>query len=112
MSGDGRLFALDRSPARSAAEALAWLWRLGPLLDAPDPRAVGFGDLSKAAELDGLLGAGRLAGVVLFAAEDGPEAGGVPERQRVQGLASFGPGTRLRGEFTVFGGGTAAVRSS
>ncbi len=112
MSGDGRLFALDRSPVRSAAEALAWLWRLGPVLEAPDARAVGFGELSEAAELDGLLGAGRLAGVVLFAPDEGPESQGLPERRRLHGLASFGKGSRLAGDFTVFGGGTPALRSS
>ena len=114
MSGDGRLFALERSPARGAAEALAWLWRLGPLLDAPDARAVGFGGPSDEAELTGLLKAGSLAGLVLFAPDEGPATAAVPERRRRAGVASFGPGQRLAGEFTLFGAGAAgeARRSS
>ena len=64
---DGRLYAAAGSPAADLAAGLAWLWRLGPLLDAPDARAVGVGDAADAAELHGLVGAGRLAGAVIFA---------------------------------------------
>lgn len=54
------------------ASALAWLWRLGSILDSPEPGAVGFGGVGDAEGLTALVEEGALAGAVVFA----PEASG------------------------------------
>jgi hypothetical protein len=112
MSADGRLYAPPASPARPAARSLAWLWRLGPVLDDADAAAVGFGTLAEADELRSLVEVGRLAGAVVFAPEAGPAAAGVPARRSVDGIAKFGRGSKLEGPFTVFEEGTTALASS
>ncbi len=116
MSGqgeeDGRLYAAPGSAAIAAAAGLAWLWRLGPVLGRPDPRAVGFGGEEEAAELAGLVRAGRLAGAVVFAPDPGPASAPLPERGLETGVAAFDRGIRLDGEFTVLDGGEPLLRSS
>ena len=112
MSAEGRLYAAPASPARAAAGSLAWLWRLGPVLDEPDAAAVGFGTLEEADELRSLVEARRLAGAAIFAPEPGPPSAGVPARRSVDGIAKFGRGSKLEGPFTVFEEGTAAFASS
>lgn len=107
MNGHGRLYAKPGGPAREVAEALAWLWRLGPLLDGPSDDAVGLGSL---AELKPLIGDGRLAGAIVFCDGDGSE--GVPPTQVVKGRARFPGGERNRGAFTIFDDGQAVVHSS
>jgi len=109
---DGRLFALHGSGAAGAAGSLAWLWRLGPVRSTPAPDAVAIGTVDEAGELAGLLGARRLAGVVVLAAGAGPADGAVPGRQVASGVASFGRRARVSGDFTVFRGGAAAASSS
>lgn len=108
----GHLYVRSGSQIEPVAEAVAWLWRLGPVLDTPDPSAVGVGWLGDAAELDALVRAGRLAGAVIFATRPGPSDGAVPSRHRVNGVASFGPGKRVAGQFYVLDGGNPVVRSS
>jgi len=112
VSGHGRLFARAESPAAAAASALAWLWRLGPLLDEPAADAVAIGAMEEEAELRPLLESGRARGLVLFAPEPGPAVGGVPSRRQVEGVAGFGRGQRIAGAFTVFEDGESAARSS
>lgn len=92
------------------ADALAWLWRLGPMLDEPSPDAVGFGVLDEEEELRPLLEEGRLAGLVLLAPDPGEATRTLPPRRRVRGTARF-PAGDLNWEFTVFDGGTPAARS-
>ncbi len=110
MSGEGRLFARPDSPTAPAAAALSWLWRLGPVLDRPAPGAVAFGAADEQDDLLALLEEGRLAGIVLLCPEPGPAAGRLPARRRAHGIARFNGGP-LRWEFTVFEGGTPAVRT-
>lgn len=116
MSGqgeeDGRLYAATGSAAAGAAAGLAWLWRLGPVLDEPDPRAVGVGEAKEAAELAGHVHAGRLAGAVVFAPDPGPANAPLPERRLASGVAAFDGGVRLDGEFTLLEGGEPLLRSS
>ena len=109
---DGRLYTPSGSRVVDSAAGLAWLWRLGPVLSAPDVRAVGMGTADEASELHGLVEAGRLAGAVVFAPGPGPVDSHLPIRRRVSGGAAFGPGALLEGDFTVLDGGNPVVRSS
>jgi hypothetical protein len=97
---------------RRFAEAISWLWRLGPILDEPSPRAVGIGWHDEAAALDRLLGGGDLAGVAAFATRPGPDDGPVPSRSRAVGVADFGDGLRVAGQFALLHGGHPVVTSS
>jgi hypothetical protein len=100
----GHVFALPGSRLKQVAEAVSWLWRLGPVLDLPHPDAVGLGGLADAAELDALVRAGHLAGAAVFVSRPGPFDGALPSRQRVTGVASFGPGRRVEGQFFLLNG--------
>jgi hypothetical protein len=77
----GSLFAAADPAAARLAGALAWLWRLGPLLDAPRAEAVGLGGAGDEADLSRLVREGRLAGAAVLAPglseEGGDPAGGV-----------------------------------
>ena len=95
------MYAPRESPARPVAEAVAWLWRLGPVLDTPAPGAVGFGSDSEAAGLRELVARGDLSGAVVF-------AGG----RTAAGVARFPAGERVRGDFTVLDSGTPVIESS
>jgi hypothetical protein len=111
----GSVFALPGSPVANFAEAVAWLWRLGPVVDKPHPDAVGLGWLGDSAEMEALVRAGKLAGAAVFATRPGPFDGALPSRARVNGVASFGPGQRVAGQFYVLNGangGTPVVQSS
>jgi peptidoglycan/xylan/chitin deacetylase (PgdA/CDA1 family) len=108
----GILFVPPGSRVRRFAEALAWLWRLGPVLDSPVAGAVGLGSIEDAEELHRRLRAGDLAGAAVFATRPGPEEGPMPSRQRLVGVASFGPGCRVSGQFSVLHGGKPLLRSS
>jgi hypothetical protein len=111
MSAEGRLFVPAGSPVGPFAAALAWLWRLGPTLDAPARSGVGIGAVEEAAELDALVRARRLSGAVILAAEPGDEAWPLPARRVHAGVARIGS-VRVESAHTVFAGGDAAVRSS
>lgn len=108
---DGRLYAAAGSAAADLAAGLAWLWRLGPLLEAPDARAVGVGGAADAAELHALVGAGQLAGAVIFANGAAPAAPPLPARHLATGVARFGAAGPLNGEFTLIDGGEPLVSS-
>lgn len=95
------LYVAPGSEAADTCAAIAWLWRLGPVLDAPDSDAVGLGGPEDEAELRSLVERGGLAGAALF----------LPGRA-VEGVASFGRGARVRGSFSVLDEGTPAIRSS
>ena len=112
MSAAGSIYAAPGSRIARFAGALAWLWRLGPLLDSPDRAAVGFGWLEEGTELLSLVESGRLAGAVVFATRPGAPEGPMPSRARISGVASFGKGLRVSGQFSVLHGGTPVVRSS
>jgi hypothetical protein len=112
VTDEGCLFARAGSPAAGAAEALAWLWRLGPVLDDASPSAVGVGTVEEAPDLQPLVDSGGLRGLVLFAPKPGPRNGPVPARRRARGIARFGPGVSLVAELTVFEEGEPASRSS
>jgi peptidoglycan/xylan/chitin deacetylase (PgdA/CDA1 family) len=112
MSTRGHIFVPPGSRIAGFAEALSWLWRLGPLLDSPQPDAVGLGWLEEARELRALLDAGRLGGAAVFATRPGPGDGSMPSRGWVSGVASFGRGRRVTGQFCMLHGGTPALRSS
>ena len=72
MSGSaGSLFAASDEAAVRLAGAIAWLWRLGPVLDSPREGAVGFGGPGDRAELTRLVQSGSLAGGVVLG--PGPE---------------------------------------
>ena len=109
---DGRLHAAPGSGAADTASGLAWLWRLGPVLAEPDPRAVGVGTADEASELHSLVRAGKLLAAVVFAPDPGPESGLLPARTRICGLARFESGSHVIGEFTVLGGGDGVLRST
>lgn len=111
MTAEGRLFCPAGSPLAPLVDGLAWLWRLGPRLDAPQARAVGVGEPRDAAELAALVAARHLAGAVVFAAGSGEDAGPLPARRRQAGVARFGA-LSVEGPHTVFANGRAAVRSS
>ncbi|MDQ2940335.1 MAG: hypothetical protein M3R23_07380, partial [Actinomycetota bacterium] len=112
MTAQGSIYVAPGSRIGNFAQAVAWLWRLGPLLDSPDPAAVGLGWLDDAAELNALVDSGRLAGAAVFATRPGPNDGPMPSRARVTGVASFGRHSRVAGQFYILEGGKAAVRSS
>src|SRR4051794_23549656 len=96
---EGRLYVPPGSGAAEFGAAIAWLWRLGRPLDGPRPEAVGVGTLDEADELLALAREGRLAGAAVFAPGAGPERDGVPGRELRRGVAGFGRGLRVRGEF-------------
>jgi hypothetical protein len=100
----GSLFLAPDSGLRAFGEAIAWLWRLGPLLERPDPAAVGIARQEGAAALRALVDAGELAGGIVFATRPGPEEGPVPNRRWEYGKASFGPGRTVEGQFSLFDG--------
>ncbi len=62
----GALFAAADPGAARLARALAWLWRLGPLLPSPQSEAVGFGGEGDEAELRRLVAGGKLGGAVVI----------------------------------------------
>src|SRR5689334_7456972 len=119
MSRAGSLYVAADSGLRPFAETIAWLWRLGPLLDHPDPAAVGLARQEDAAVLRAAVDAGELAGGIVFATRPGPEEGPTPNRRWEYGRASFGPGRTVEGQFSLFDGagpitsslGTHAVRA-
>lgn len=109
----GALYAAaGGSPAAELARGFAWFWKLGSLRDDPHPSVVGFGGIEQSAELSRLVGAGELAGAVVTVLGAGPADGIVPGRRRIPGVPEFEGGTKVEGEFTIFTGGTSAVRSS
>ena len=95
------MYAPRESPARPVAEAVTWLWRLGPVLDEPAPNAVGFGSEAEGAALRELVGRGDLAGAVVFATG-----------RAATGVARFAAGERVRGSFALLDSGTPVVESS
>ena len=109
---DGRLYARAGTEEAGLAAALAWLWRLGPVRAEPAADAVGIGGPGQAAELRALVAAGRLAGAVVFAGEEGPAADGLPARRRVTGPARLADGVRVVADAGAFASGEPATRSS
>ena len=111
VQDDGALAAAPGSAARPVAEALAWLWRLGPVADAAGPGTVVFGDADEAAELVAAVRGGSAAGAVVIAAEPGTAAGPMPERRLRRGVARFARRARVHDDFVVFAAGRPVVRT-
>ena len=105
------LAAAPDSAARPVAEALAWLWRLGPVEDAPAAGTVAFGGPEEGAELAAAVRAGSAAGAVVVAAQAGGAVGPVPERRERRGIARFASGARVHDDFVVFADGSPVVRT-
>lgn len=95
----GSLYAAPGSRVRRFAEALAWLWRLGPVREEPGAHVVAFGWQDEVVEMRRLLGAGDVAAAVVFTGRPGPRVGLTPGRKRRMGTASFGDQGTLAGEF-------------
>lgn len=109
---DGRLYSVPQSNAAELARGLAWLWRLGPVLEDPDPRAVGIGTQAEAREFHALAREGKLAAAVVFVDEEGDSAPPLPARRNVTGVARFGPGSIVDGRFLLLDGVSTTVSSS
>lgn len=103
---------MPESDAGELARGLAWLWRLGPVLDDPDPRAVGIGTQEEAGELHALAREGKLAAAVVFVDEQGDAAPPLPARRHVTGVARFGPGSIVDGRFLLLDAVSPTVSSS
>lgn len=108
---EGALFTLPGSPARPFAEALAWLWRLGPVGDAPSQGTIGVGYAAEAQELAARVRERRSAGAIVLAPDAGAAAGPVPARRHVSGVARFHRDAAVRDTFAVFERGDAVVRT-
>jgi hypothetical protein len=111
MSPPDSLFHSANSPLAPLAEGLAWLWRLGPPCDSPEPAAVGIGSAAEAPEFEALVRARRLSGAVIMAAGSADEAGPLPARRVRVGVARMGS-VQVEGAHTLFAGGRSVVRSS
>lgn len=106
---EGCLYASADPAVSRLARALAWLWRLGPLLDSPRPGAIGVGGLEDADHLLRALDSGDLAGAIVFA--PAPGGGAVPTCRPTSGPSDFGSlGTVAEG-YPVFDAGTPAASS-
>ena len=107
----GALTASPDSAARPLAEALAWLWRLGPVADAPTAAAVAIGSAEEAPELAAAVAQGRAAAAIVCAPGAGEAIGPLPARALKTGIAKFARHARIYDEFTVFAGGDPVVRT-
>lgn len=108
---EGSLAAAAESGARPLAEALAWLWRLGPVADEPAAGQVAVGTMAEADAILGAVRSGVAAGGIIVAPEPGPQAGAVPARAIRRGVARFAPGARVYDDFVVFADGRAIVQT-
>jgi hypothetical protein len=100
----------DPAAGRLAA-SLAWLWRLGPLLDAPRQGAVAVGGVEDADEFAAALAAGHLAGAIVCAPDPGPALGPLPSRRATTGPTRFERLGAVCDAYPVLEGGTPVVRS-
>lgn len=112
MSEAAHIYVQPGSRLRRFAEAVAWLWRLGPVADSPSPERIAFGWHEEAAGLRALLDSGDLLAAVIFANRPGPETDLLPSRARLIGVADFGEGNAVSGQFPVLHGGRPWIRSS
>ncbi len=112
MAREGSIYTAENSPVRQIAQAISWLWRLGPVLEEPSPSAVGLGWPNEAPALRRMIRSGELAGAIVFAPGPGPDVEAIPGRGRRVGVADFGDGNRVKGQFTCFTEGNPAARSS
>jgi len=108
---EGSLAAAADSGARPLAEALAWLWRLGPVAEAPAAGMVAIGTTEEASALVGAVRGGAAGAAIVVAPQAGPESGPVPARAVRRGVARFARGARVYDDFVVFAGGRAAVET-
>jgi hypothetical protein len=78
----------------------------------PDPGRVGLGWAEEAPRLHALVREGALAGAVVFADRPGSDVGPLPGRARRRGVADFGDGDVVQGQFACLTEGEPALRSS
>ena len=104
------LYVAPDSAARAFTEAIAWLWRLGPVQLEPSGRAIGFGAAGEAGTLGRLIARGQLAGGVVFAASETGDRPLRPGSRVAEGTANF-PDGRAKGAFIVFREGRPVLRS-
>ena len=110
-SPDGGLAAAPDSGARPVAEALTWLWRLGPVGDVPHAGAIALGTVAEVGALAAAVRSGAAAGAIVLVTEPGAEDGPLPERRLRTGTAGFASGARVHDDYIVFGGGRSVVRT-
>lgn len=106
------IYAAPTSRVRRFAEAIAWLWRLGPVRDRPDESSIAIGWEDEVVELRRLLGDGGLAGAALFTTRPGPRDEPLPSRHRRFGMPTIGSAGRVAGEFILLEGLGEPVVSS
>lgn len=111
MTDDGVLAAAPGSTARPVAEALSWLWRLGPVGDSPTPGTTWLGGLDEAEALSAAVRERRAAAAIVLAPAPGSAVGDVPAREARAGVAGFAPGASVFDTYTVFAGGRPVVRT-
>lgn len=105
---DGCVYAAGGSGSARFAQAISWLWRLGPVLDTPGDGAVGVGGVGEADRLFEAVESGDLAGAIVFAPEPGSAFGPVPARRPASGPSDFGRlGTVAEG-YPVFDAGAGS----
>jgi hypothetical protein len=112
MHAEGCLYVPPGSPALRFAQGLSWLWRLGELSSEPDSGLVGLGWAEESGDLYSLVQRGDLAGAVIFADRPGSDVGPLPGRARRRGVADFGDGDAVQGQFACLTEGEPALRSS
>src|SRR5262249_26584795 len=100
------------SPALRFAHALGWLWRLGEPAAEPAPDRVGLGWAEAAGELYAQVRGGELAGAIVFADRPGSDVGALPGRQRRRGVADFGNGDVVQGQWACLTEGEPDLTSS
>lgn len=106
----GGLYAAPDSTARSFAEAVAWLWRLGPVDVEPAGHAVGFGVTEERSALARLIARGQLTGAIVFGATENGDGPVRPRTSVVDGVADLPDGS-VKGRHTVFLEGRPVLRS-
>ena len=112
MPAEGCLYVPPGSPALRFAQGLSWLWRLGSPAEQPADGLVGFGWAEEAGDLYSLVQDGALAGAVVFSDRPGSDVGPLPGRARRRGVADFGSGDAVLGQFACLTEGEPALRSS
>ncbi len=106
------LYVPPGSPALRFAQGLSWLWRLGEISREPSPDLVALGWPDEATRLYAQVRSGELAGAVVFADRPGSDVGPLPGRQRRRGVADFGNGDIVQGQWSCLTEGKPDLRSS
>ncbi len=108
---EGRLYPGRGPGAARFSAALTWLWRLGPLLEAPRSEAIGIGGAEDAEEFAAMVKRGDLAGACVFVPTPGPAIGPVPGRASRAGPTRFPGAGAVADGYPVFAAGRPTVSS-